>query len=310
MRVLLVENIHQHAKELLEQNGFEVKLLKSVLSEEELQELLSEYQIVGIRSKTQINKKILLKNNHLKAICCFCIGTDQVDLATAQSLNIPVLNAPRANTRSVVEWVLGQMLSLSRGFYEQNLNMHKGLWSKSAEGRHEIRGKTLAIIGYGNIGSQLGVVAEALGMKVVFFDINSKSPYGLAQGKVSLKEALLEADFVSIHVPETELTRGMIAGEQLSWMKKSSYLLNSSRGQVVNIEDLTEAIDRQIIAGCALDVFPQEPSANHAEFHSALRGLKNVLLTSHVGGSTEEAQKAVSVEVTESLLRQLKVQSL
>jgi D-3-phosphoglycerate dehydrogenase / 2-oxoglutarate reductase len=309
MKILLVENIHHAAKSRLEEEGFIVDLLPNSPSESELIAQLKDYQALGIRSKTEISEKLLASNPHLLAIGCFCIGTNQVKLEKANELGIPVFNAPHSNTRSVAELVIAEMIALSRQLADRSQLAHRGEWMKSAEGSKEVRGKTLGIIGYGHIGSQLSVLAEAIGMRVLFFDVIKKLPMGNAKSTTSLGELLSAADFVSLHVPETPHTKNLIGAKELTQMKKGSFLLNASRGSVVVIEDLVSALQSKHLAGCAIDVFPVEPASNKEKFKSPLQELSNVILTPHVGGSTEEAQFSIGLEVAESFIRYLKIGS-
>lgn len=309
IKILLVENIHPVAKERLQEEGFQVDLLSHSPSEDELLKILPSYNVLGIRSKTEITKKVLENNKQLFGIGCFCIGTNQVDLSTAREMGVPVFNAPHSNTRSVAELVIAEMIALSRQLGDRNTKAHVGDWVKSAEGSREVRGKTLGIVGYGHIGSQVSILAEALGMKVVFFDVIKKLPLGNAVAKTSLQELLKVSDFVTLHVPETPETKDMISTKQLSQMKPGSYLINASRGSVVVIEDLVEALKAKHVAGCAIDVFPEEPASNKEKFKSPLQGLSNVILTPHIGGSTEEAQYAIGIEVAESFRRYLTIGS-
>ena len=306
MRILLTENIHQIAQKKLSEEGFHVDLISHAPSESEYIQLLQKYDVVGIRSKSEMTQKILQANPHLLAIGAFCIGTNQVDLKTANRLGVPVFNAPHSNTRSVAELVIAEMIALSRQLGDRNNLAHQGEWMKSAEGSKEVRGKTLGIIGYGHIGSQVSVLAEAFGMKVVFYDIVKKLPLGNAQARSHIEEVLKESDFVSLHVPETPETKNMITSRQLSMMKKGSLLINASRGTVIQIDDLVAALSSQQLAGCAIDVFPEEPASNKEKFKSPLQGMKNVILTPHIGGSTEEAQYAIGLEVAESFRKFIK----
>jgi D-3-phosphoglycerate dehydrogenase / 2-oxoglutarate reductase len=300
LSILLLEGIHPKAKEMLELEGFRVRLETHSPSETELLEWLAGVNAVGIRSKTQLTKKILEANPHLLAIGAFCIGTDQVSTTTANGLGIPVFNAPFSNTRSVAELVIAEIIALSRQLGDRSMKAHQGEWLKSAEGSREVRGKTLGIVGYGHIGSQVSVLAEALGLKVVYFDVVKKLPLGNSQPCRSLQELLEQSDFVSLHVPDTNHTKGMISSREMLQMKKGSYLINASRGSVVAIAELAKAIREQHLAGAAIDVFPQEPSSNKEKFTSELQGLPNVLLTPHIGGSTLEAQEAIGQEVAAS----------
>lgn len=308
-RILLVENIHAVAKERLEEEGFQVQILTHAPSEKELISLLKDFDVLGIRSKTELTKKVLRESRHLLTIGAFCIGTNQIDLDQANEVGVPVFNAPYANTRSVAELVIAEMISLARQLGDRNSLAHRGDWMKSAEGAHEIRGKTLGIVGYGHIGTQVSILAESLGLNVIFFDVVKKLPLGNAQPMKTLAELLKQADFVTLHVPETIQTRDMISQAELKKMKKGSYLINASRGTVVVIEDLVEALQQGQLAGCAIDVFPTEPASNKEKFKSPLQGLANVILTPHIGGSTEEAQYAIGLEVAESFSRYLKIGS-
>jgi D-3-phosphoglycerate dehydrogenase len=307
--ILLVENIHPVAKDRLEEEGFKVELLTHSPSEKELIEMLPDFDVLGIRSKTEITKKILQSSDHLLALGAFCIGTNQIELEKANEIGIPVFNAPYSNTRSVAELVIAEMVSLARQLGDRNSLAHKGEWMKTADGSHEIRGKTLGIVGYGHIGTQVSILAEALGLKVIFYDVVKKLPLGNAQPVNTMGELLRQSDFVTLHVPETKETKDMIAKKELARMKKGSYLINASRGTVVVIEDLVEALKSKQLGGCAIDVFPMEPASNKERFKSPLQGLANVILTPHIGGSTEEAQYAIGLEVAESFTRYLKIGS-
>ncbi len=308
-RILLVENIHTVAKERLEEEGYKVDLIAHAPSEDELLKLLPNYDVLGIRSKTEITKKVLDSNKHLVTIGCFCIGTNQVDLLTAREKGIPVFNAPHSNTRSVAELVIAEMISLSRQLGDRNTQAHLGEWVKSAVGSKEVRGKTLGIVGYGHIGSQVSILAEAMGLKVLFFDVLKKLPLGNAMVQNTLDDLLRNSDFVTLHVPETPETKDMIGARELSMMKKGSFLINASRGTVVVIDDLVKSLQEKHLAGCAIDVFPEEPASNKEKFKSPLQGIPNVILTPHIAGSTEEAQYAIGLEVAESFRRYLKIGS-
>ncbi|MBL7555210.1 MAG: phosphoglycerate dehydrogenase [Bdellovibrionaceae bacterium] len=307
IKVLLVEGIHAIAKARLEEEGYHVDLISHAPSEDELIEKLKDYSVLGIRSKTEVTKKVLDQSKHLLGIGAFCIGTNQIQLSHAKSIGVPVFNAPHANTRSVAELVIAEMISLSRQLGDRNMKAHQGDWIKSADGSREVRGKTLGIVGYGHIGSQLSILAEAMGMKVVFFDVIKKLPLGNAKPKRTLAELLEVSDFVSLHVPETPQTKDMITAKEISLMRTGSYLINASRGTVVVIEDLAAALKSKKLAGCAIDVFPIEPSSNKEKFVSPLQGLSNVILTPHIGGSTEEAQYSIGLEVAESFRKFLKL---
>lgn len=308
-RILLLENIHPIAKEFLENDGYDVDLLTHAPSEAELIKLIPSYCAIGIRSKTEMTQKVLEHSGQVLTIGCFCIGTNQVNLAAARKRGIAVFNAPHSNTRSVAELVIAEMIALSRQLGDRNTKAHQGEWVKSAEGSKEVRGKTLGIVGYGHIGSQVSILAEAMGLKVVFYDVVKKLPLGNAQVATSLEELLKISDFVTLHVPELAETMGMIGARELGLMKKGSHLINASRGTVVVIDALVEALKSKHISGCAIDVFPEEPASNKEKFMSPLQGLSNVILTPHIGGSTEEAQKAIGMEVAESFRRFLKIGS-
>ncbi len=307
--ILLVENIHPVAKEALEKEGYVVDMLSHSPTEDELIKLLPNYCALGIRSKTEITKKILEQSQNTLTIGCFCIGTNQVDLQAARKKGLAVFNAPHSNTRSVAELVIAEMIALSRQLGDRSSKAHQGEWIKSAEGSREVRGKTLGIVGYGHIGSQVSILAEAMGLQVIFFDTVKKLPLGNAKATHTLEELLSQADFVTLHVPEIQETMNMIGAKELAAMKKGSYLINASRGTVVVIEALVEALKSKHIAGCAVDVFPVEPASNKEKFVSPLQNLSNVILTPHIGGSTEEAQKAIGMEVAESFRRFLKIGS-
>lgn len=308
-KILLVENIHPIAKDYLESNGYQVDLLTHAPSEDELIKLLPAYCAVGIRSKTEITAKVLKHSENILSIGAFCIGTNQINLLQAKKEGIAVFNAPHSNTRSVAELVIAEMIALSRQLGDRNTKAHKGEWMKSAEGSREVRGKILGIVGYGHIGSQVSILAESMGLKVVFYDTVKKLPLGNAQSMATLEELLEVSDFVTLHVPEVPETMNMIGEKELARMKKGSYLINASRGTVVVIESLVAALKSKHIAGCAVDVFPVEPASNKEKFSSPLQGISNVILTPHIGGSTEEAQKAIGMEVAESFLRFLKIGS-
>lgn len=309
IKILLVENVHPVAKEKLTQEGYEVDMISHSPDEKELVSLVKNYHVLGLRSKTQITPAVLEAGSHLMCIGAFCIGTNQIELEHANRFGIPVFNAPYSNTRSVAELVIAEMISLSRQLGDRNTLAHEGGWLKSADGSREVRGKTVGIVGYGHIGSQVSILAEAMGMKVLFYDIVKKLPLGNATEISSLGELLSKSDFVTLHVPETNQTKDMISGRELTMMKKGSYLINASRGSVVVIQDLVEALKSKHVAGCAIDVFPIEPASNKEKFLSPLQKLSNVILTPHIGGSTEEAQYAIGMEVSESFSRYLKIGS-
>ncbi len=304
IRFLLLEGVHPSAVQLLREAGYsQIESLPGALPEDELKRRIADVHFLGIRSRTQLTAGVLAHAQKLAAVGCFCIGTNQVDLAAASQRGIAVFNAPYSNTRSVAELVLAEAILLMRGVPEKNAVSHRGGWHKSASGSYEIRGKTLGIVGYGSIGAQLSVLAEALGMQVVFFDVVTKLPLGNARQLPSLADVLRQADVVSLHVPETPATQWMIGAEQIALMKPESVLINAARGQVVVIEALAEAVRQKRLLGAAIDVFPQEPRSNEDVFESPLRGLDNVILTPHIGGSTKEAQESIGVEVAAKLVK-------
>ena len=304
IKILLLEGVHQSALDALHEAGYtNIEYHKTALAEDELIEKISEAHFVGIRSRTQLTAKVLEHANKLVSIGCFCIGTNQVDLDAASAKGIVVFNAPFSNTRSVAELVLGQLILLLRGIPAKNAACHRGGWIKSAVGSYETRGKRLGIIGYGSIGTQLSVLAESLGMEVCFYDIVTKLPLGNARQIKSLKELLSTCDIISLHVPETNSTKLMIGAKEVSQMKKGSIFINASRGTVADLDAVAEAIKSGDLSGAAVDVFPVEPKGNDEEFISPLRGLDNVILTPHVGGSTMEAQENIGVEVAEKLIK-------
>lgn len=305
-KILLLEGIHASAVDTLKKEGFAVDIEKNAFNGQELIERAQGYQALGIRSKTQLTQEVIRALPELRVIGAFCIGTNQIDLETANLCGLPAFNAPYSNTRSVAELVISEMIALARKLGDVNMLAHKGQWLKSAKGNHEIRGKILGIVGYGHIGSQVSILAEAMGLKVLFFDILKKLPLGNARSLDNLDELLERSDFVTLHVPETPLTTQMMAAPQLEKMKKDSFLINASRGTVVVIPDLVEALKSGHLAGAAVDVYPQEPDSNNEAFQSELQGIPNVILTPHIGGSTEEAQQAIGFEVAESLNRFLR----
>ncbi len=302
-RILLLENIHPVAVQRLQSEGFEVVKESASMTEDELLKVINEFDILGIRSKTDLSARFFEKASHLLTVGAFCIGTNQIDIVSANKRGIPVFNAPYSNTRSVAEMVVGQMISLARNLGDRNIQAHQGKWNKSASGCYELRGKTLGIVGYGHIGSQLSVLAEALGLNVIYYDIIKKLPLGNSRAAKSLSQLLSSSDFVSLHVPETHQTKNMIGKDELSQMKKNAFLVNASRGTVIDIMDLAEAIKANKIGGAAIDVFPEEPQSNSETFDSPLRGLPNVILSPHIGGSTEEAQEAIGAEVADSFIK-------
>ena len=309
LTALLTENIHKQAETVLKELGLKIKRLNKAPAEKELIDSLKQVNALCSRSRTHINKQVLL-NSNLDCIGAFCIGVNQVDLKTACQRGIPVFNAPYGNTRSVAEIVIGFLVGLSRSLFDRSKNMHKGIWSKSAVGCFELRGKTLGIIGYGNIGSQVSVLAEALGMKVLYYDIISKLPIGNAKPCFHLKNLLKNSRFVTLHVPETPQTKNLIGAKEISYLQKGSYLINTSRGSVVDILAVQKALKSKHLAGVALDVFPKEPNGNQEKFYSPLQNRESVILTPHIAGSTEEAQLSIVFEVCKSLKDFLKTGSI
>ena len=303
IKVLLLEGVHDSAIELLKQQGYDqLEILKGSLDEDELCEKIKDVHMIGIRSRTQLTEKVFAAAEKLIAVGCFCIGTNQVDLKAAQKHGVVVFNAPFSNTRSVAELVLAETIMLLRGIPQKNAQAHKGGWLKSANHAYEVRGKVLGIVGYGHIGSQLSVLAEQLGMQVIYYDVETKLPMGNARSIKRLDDLLAKADVVTLHVPETPSTRWMIGSAQLAKMKPNSLLINASRGTVVDIEALAEALTSGHLAGAAIDVFPVEPQSNQDLFESPLCGIENCLLTPHIGGSTVEAQENIGIEVAGKLV--------
>jgi D-3-phosphoglycerate dehydrogenase len=303
LKVLLLENVHPSALEAFGAHGFDVTSRSGALKEDELGRAVAGVQLLGIRSKTQVTDRVLAAATDLLSIGCFCIGVNQVDLTSANRRGVPVFNAPFSNTRSVAELILGEIIALSRQLGDRSREVHAGTWRKVSSACHEIRGKTLGIVGYGHIGQQLGIVAESLGMRVLYHDIIATLPMGNNRAVPTLDELLASADFVSLHVPATPETRGMIGAAELARMRKGAYLLNASRGTVVVIPALAQALASGHLAGAAVDVYPEEPETNSDGFRTELQGLPNVILTPHVGGSTEEAQEAIGREVSLTLSR-------
>ncbi len=305
LHALLAESIHPTAHEVFRAHGVEVHTAPGGLSQDDLIRTLNGlpagHLVVGVRSKTQVRKAVMEAVPRLAAIGCFCIGTDQVDLEDATARGVAVFNAPFSNTRSVAELVIGEVIMLSRQIFVRSAAAHRGVWEKSANGAHEVRGKTLGIIGYGHIGSQLSILAEALGMRVLYHDVVPKLPLGNAEATDALESLLSQSDFVTLHVPDTPQTRGMFGDAELRQMKKGAYLVNASRGQVVDIEALRAQLESGHIAGAAIDVYPKEPAKRGDTFESPLRGLDQVILTPHIGGSTQEAQANIGREVALAL---------
>lgn len=303
IRVLLLENVSEIAVKNFQRLGYtQVQKLTKALSENELADAIKNVHILGIRSKTQVTSPVLKAASKLQAIGCFCIGVNQVDLDAATNNGIAVFNAPYSNTRSVAELVIGAAIMLIRKVPDKSMAAHKGIWMKEASGSYELRGKTLGIIGYGNIGSQVSVLAEALGMKVIFYDVETKLPLGNAMDMRTLKDVLSKADVITLHVPETPQTKNLINKNNIKYCKPGSIIINYARGEVIDLSALGRAIESAQIAGAAVDVFPCEPEKNGDHFQSPLQGLPNVILTPHIGGSTEEAQQNIGEDVSNKLL--------
>lgn len=302
MKILLLEGVHPAAGEQFERAGYRVDLRPSALPRAQLAAELAGAHVLGIRSKTHLDAELLAEARNLLAVGCFCIGTDQVDLAAAAERGVAVFNAPFSNTRSVAELAMAEIVMLARQAVQRNRELHEGLWRKTARDCHEVRHKRLGLVGYGHIGPQVGLLAEAFGMEVRYYDIAKKLPLGTARPVASLEAILEWADFVSLHVPDTERTRGMMGAAELARMNPRSCLLNLSRGKVVDVPALAEALKSGHLAGAAVDVYPREPGSSEEPFESELRGLENVILTPHIGGSTQEAQRNIGIEVADALL--------
>lgn len=306
INILLLENISDKAVQFFKQNGYtNVKKLNGALSEAQLIDAVKNVHLIGIRSKTQITENVLKAATKLQAIGCFCIGVNQVNLKAATENGVVVFNAPYSNTRSVAELVIALAIMLIRRIPDKNKAAHEGIWLKEAKGSFELRGKTLGIIGYGNIGSQVSVLAEAMGMKVRFYDIENKLPLGNATACKSLKELVSTADVITLHVPETAQTKNLISRSVIKNFKPGAILLNYARGEVVDLKALAEAIQAGLVGGAAIDVFPWEPEKNGDHFETPLQGLPNVILTPHIGGSTEEAQENIGEDVSAKLFNYL-----
>lgn len=306
IKILFLENISDKAVQYFKQNGYtNVKKIGGALSEEELIKEVKDVHLLGIRSKTQITQKVLDAATKLQAIGCFCIGVNQVNLKAARRKGVVVFNAPYSNTRSVAELVIGLSIMLIRRIPDKNKAAHEGIWNKEAKGSFELRGKTLGLVGYGNIGSQVSVLAEALGMKVLFYDVETKLPLGNATSSKNLKELLSSSDIVSLHVPETAQTKNLINKGNIKHFKKGSILINYARGEVVDLNVLAKALKDGDLGGAAIDVFPWEPEKNGDRFETPLQGLSNVILTPHIGGSTEEAQQNIGDDVSAKLYNYL-----
>ncbi|PTB82711.1 phosphoglycerate dehydrogenase, partial [Pseudidiomarina aestuarii] len=304
IKILLLEGVHSSAIEVLKQHGYSnITALKTSLNEDELCEAVKDVHFIGIRSRTQLNARVFKAADKLAAVGCFCIGTNQVDLDAAREHGVVVFNAPFSNTRSVAELVLAEIIMLLRRIPQKNAAAHRGGWDKAAKGSFEARGKVLGIIGYGHIGSQLSILAEQLGMQVRYYDIETKLSLGNALQVRSLDELLAQSDVVTLHVPETPQTQWMIGAKELATMKPEAVLINASRGTVVAIDALADALKSGQLAGAAIDVFPVEPKGNDDIFESPLRGIDNCILTPHIGGSTQEAQENIGIEVAGKLVR-------
>jgi D-3-phosphoglycerate dehydrogenase / 2-oxoglutarate reductase len=304
IKILLLENVHASAHEIFRAEGFQVEAVPGALKEDELVAKLAQgVHLLGIRSKTRVTRRALEAGRRLLSVGAFCIGTNQIDLEAANDLGIPVFNAPFSNTRSVAELVIAETVMLARHLGDRTREVHEGKWRKMATGSHEIRGKTMGIVGYGHIGSQVGVLAEAMGMRVISYDIRPTLPMGNNRPVDSLVALLQQSDFVTLHVPETPATKNMMGRGELSQMKEGACLLNLSRGNVVDVDALAEAIRSGRIGGAAIDVYPEEPETNSESFRSVLCGLPNVVLTPHIGGSTLEAQEAIGREVASILTK-------
>ena len=304
IKILLLEGLHQSTLDTLKANGYEnIEYLKTSLPEDQLIEKIKDVHFIGIRSRTHLSENVIEAANKLVAVGCFCIGTNQIDLEATQKRGIPVFNAPFSNTRSVAELALGQIILLLRGIPAKNAKAHKGIWDKSANGSYEARGKTLGIIGYGHIGTQLSILAEHLGMRVQFFDLEDKLVLGNSTQIKTLKQLLKTSDVISLHVPETEQTQNMIGAKEFAMMKDGAIIMNAARGTVIDIDALVDALKSGKLSGAAIDVFPVEPKSNDDLFESPLTQFDNVILTPHVGGSTQEAQQNIGIEVAGKLAK-------
>jgi D-3-phosphoglycerate dehydrogenase len=303
IRVLLLENVHSSAHELVRTEGFRLETCPGSLAEDELAARVRGVHVLGIRSKTRVTARVLSEARRLLAVGTFCIGTDQVALDAANRRGVPVFNAPFSNTRSVAELVIAEVIGLARRLADRSRDMHEGRWRKAATSCYEVRGKTLGVVGYGHIGTQVGILGEAIGMQVLFHDVAARLPIGRNVPERSLRTLLERSDFVTLHVPDTPLTRGLMGERELATMRQGSYLLNLSRGSVVDLPALARALQSGHLSGAAVDVFPAEPDSNTDDFASELRGLPNVILTPHVGGSTTEAQEAIGREVMTAVVR-------
>ncbi|KAI8379293.1 uncharacterized protein BYT42DRAFT_531962 [Radiomyces spectabilis] len=305
VKILLLENVNETAVKAFQKQGYQVETYTKALVGDELIQKIRDVHVIGIRSKTKLTKQVLDEAQNLLAIGCFCIGTNQVDLQTAAKKGIAVFNSPFSNSRSVAELVIGEMVTLARQLGDRNMEMHKGIWNKVSKNCYEIRGKVLGIVGYGHIGSQLSVLAEAMGMSVVFYDVLQIMPLGTAKQLETLEELLSMADFVSLHVPELEETKNMIGDREIKSMKKGAYLLNNARGTIVQVPALIQGLKSGHLGGAAVDVYPKEPASNGPHFtdYPELLDCPNLIMTPHIGGSTEEAQRMIGLEVSSALVR-------
>jgi D-3-phosphoglycerate dehydrogenase / 2-oxoglutarate reductase len=308
INILLLENISDTAVKFFKDNGYtSVRKITGALSEEDLIREVKDVHLLGIRSKTQITSRVLDAAKKLQAIGCFCIGVNQVDLKYAKQQGVAVFNAPYSNTRSVAELVIGLSILLIRRIVDKNKAAHEGVWLKDAKGSYELRGKTLGIIGYGNIGTQVSVLAEALGMHVIFYDTVTKLPLGNAVARKTLKDLVSQADIITLHVPETNSTKNLINKNVIKNFKKGSILINYARGEVVDLDALAKSLEEGQLSGAAIDVYPWEPEKNGDKFTSPLQGLPNVILTPHIGGSTEEAQQNIGEDVSNKMFQYLEM---
>ena len=303
IKILLLERIHEAAESILRDSGYDVETVEQALSESELNEKIADVHVLGVRSKTKVEAQHLKLGKKLLGVGCFSVGTNNVDLEAATKVGVPVFNAPYGNTRSVAEMTISNILSLSRQIAHKSRLMHKGVWQKTAEGSFEIRDKTLGIIGYGNIGQQVSVLAEAFGMHVYFYDVVKKLPLGNSRQLETLDEVLEKADFLTLHMPALPSGEVFLGERELAKMKAGSFLLNAARGSLIDIEALCQALDSKHLAGAAVDVFPDEPKSNQESFVSPLVDRENVILTPHVGGSTEEAQRNIGNEVAATIVK-------
>lgn len=302
MKIALLENVHKDAVNLLVEEGYDVQEIPKSLSSEDLLGVISDAHILGIRSKTQVKAEHFKNASRLLAVGCFGVGTNQVDLDAARASGVPVFNAPYGNTRSVAELTIGNIIMLARRAAECCIKMHAGRWQKSAKGSYEVRGKTLGLVGYGHIGQQVGILAEALGMHVIFFDMLKRLPLGTSKQVATFQELLQNSNFISLHVPAKANGSALIGKDEIAQMKKGSYLLNLSRGTLIDFAALKEAVLAGDLGGAAVDVYPKEPKTNDEPFETELCGVPNIILTPHIGGSTEEAQANIGIEVASTFI--------